>query len=114
MTERAFGLFIFGDEILSGKRQDRHFEKTREILGARGLALSWVNYLGDDRTRCVQALRESFRSGDVVFCCAGMAADVFETYAVSLIGCVLVAFLTVIGANGQPDPNALVYPFCIS
>ena len=51
--------------------------------------------------------------GDNVGDCAGMAADVFETYAVSLIGCVLVAFLTVIGANGQPDPNALVYPFMI-
>ncbi len=51
--------------------------------------------------------------GDNVGDCAGMAADVFETYAVSLIGCVLVAFLTVIGANGQPDPHALVYPFII-
>jgi len=51
--------------------------------------------------------------GDNVGDCAGMAADVFETYAVSLIGCVLVAFLTVIGGNGQPDPNALVYPFII-
>ncbi len=51
--------------------------------------------------------------GDNVGDCAGMAADVFETYAVSLIGCVLVAFLTVIGANGQPDPQALVYPFII-
>ena len=51
--------------------------------------------------------------GDNVGDCAGMAADVFETYAVSLIGCVLVAFLTVIGANGQPDPNALVYPFML-
>ena len=51
--------------------------------------------------------------GDNVGDCAGMAADVFETYAVSLIGCVLVAFLTVIGANGQPDPHALVYPFML-
>ncbi|NBT90408.1 MAG: sodium-translocating pyrophosphatase [Verrucomicrobia bacterium] len=51
--------------------------------------------------------------GDNVGDCAGMAADVFETYAVSLIGCVLVAFLTVIGANGQPNPNALVYPFML-
>jgi len=51
--------------------------------------------------------------GDNVGDCAGMAADVFETYAVSLIGCVLVAFLTVIGANGQPVPTALVYPFML-
>ena len=55
MTTRQFGLFIFGDEILSGKRQDRHFEKVKEILAARGLALSWVFYLGDDRARIQRA-----------------------------------------------------------
>ena len=45
--------------------------------------------------------------GDNVGDCAGMAADVFETYAVSLIGAVLVGSLTV-GA-GAP----VVYPFVI-
>lgn len=45
--------------------------------------------------------------GDNVGDCAGMAADVFETYAVSLIGAVLVGFLTV-GA-GAP----VIYPFVI-
>jgi len=50
--------------------------------------------------------------GDNVGDCAGMAADVFETYAVSLIGCVLV------GAFGlsQPvsDPMAyIVFPFLL-
>ena len=93
MTERAFGLFIFGDEILSGKRQDRHFEKIREILGARGLALSWVRYLGDDRARCVRALRESFRSGDVVFCCGGIGStpdDHTRQAAAEALDCTLV------------------------
>jgi K(+)-stimulated pyrophosphate-energized sodium pump len=42
--------------------------------------------------------------GDNVGDCAGMAADVFETYAVSLIGCVLVGALTF-----ASDPNALAY-----
>jgi K(+)-stimulated pyrophosphate-energized sodium pump len=46
--------------------------------------------------------------GDNVGDCAGMAADVFETYAVSLIGGVLVAFLTVPGVDA-----ALVYPFVL-
>ena len=71
---RTFGLFIFGDEILSGKRQDRHFEQVKSILAARGLALSWVHYLGDDRMRCVRAFRESFASGDVVFSCGGIGS----------------------------------------
>lgn len=45
--------------------------------------------------------------GDNVGDCAGMAADVFETYAVSLIGAVLVGALTV-GA-GAP----VIYPFVL-
>jgi K(+)-stimulated pyrophosphate-energized sodium pump len=46
--------------------------------------------------------------GDNVGDCAGMAADVFETYAVSLIGCVLVAAL---GFGGEGA--YLVFPFLI-
>ncbi len=45
--------------------------------------------------------------GDNVGDCAGMAADVFETYAVSLIGAVLVGALTV--GLGAP----VVYPFVL-
>ncbi|MFN0128733.1 MAG: sodium-translocating pyrophosphatase [Verrucomicrobiales bacterium] len=48
--------------------------------------------------------------GDNVGDCAGMAADVFETYAVSLIGGVLVASLTV---DGPAREAALVYPFVL-
>ena len=47
--------------------------------------------------------------GDNVGDCAGMAADVFETYAVSLIGAVLVGFLT---ASTGKDA-AMVYPFVL-
>src|SRR3979411_3358739 len=46
--------------------------------------------------------------GDNVVDCAGMAADVFETYAVSLIGAILVGFLTVVG-----NPAVIVYPFVL-
>lgn len=73
-ASRQFGLFILGDEILSGKRQDRHFEKVKTILGARGLALSWVYYLGDDRARCVEAFAQSFGSNDIVFSCGGIGS----------------------------------------
>jgi K(+)-stimulated pyrophosphate-energized sodium pump len=47
--------------------------------------------------------------GDNVGDCAGMAADVFETYAVSLIGAVLLGSLTMAG-----DPAAIVFPFVLS
>ncbi|MCD8514613.1 MAG: competence/damage-inducible protein A [Burkholderiaceae bacterium] len=69
-----FGLLILGDEILSGKRQDKHMPKVIELLSARGHALSWARYLGDDREAIAQALRDAFQSGDVVFSCGGIGA----------------------------------------
>ena len=68
----SFGLFIIGDEILSGKRQDKHFAKVVDILAARGLRLSRVEYLGDDRPRLTEAFRRSLGSGEVVFSCGGI------------------------------------------
>jgi len=47
--------------------------------------------------------------GDNVGDCAGMAADVFETFAVSLIGTVLVAYLML-----QNTPAAIIYPFVLA
>ena len=54
--------------------------------------------------------------GDNVGDCAGMAADVFETYAVSLIGCVLVANLHDASAAVSPDISAsyMIFPFLLS
>ncbi|HYF59606.1 MAG TPA: molybdopterin-binding protein, partial [Burkholderiaceae bacterium] len=69
-----FGLIVIGDEILSGKRQDKHFARVVELLGARGLRLSWARYLGDDRARLVDALRETLAGDDVVFSCGGIGA----------------------------------------
>jgi molybdopterin-biosynthesis enzyme MoeA-like protein len=68
------GLIIVGDEILSGKRQDKHFARVLEILRDRGLQLAWARYVGDDRQRLVSTLRESFASGDLVFSCGGIGA----------------------------------------
>ncbi|MFM2075501.1 MAG: amidohydrolase-like protein YfaY [Pseudomonadota bacterium] len=70
----AFGLIIVGDEILSGKRADKHLPKTIELLHERGLNLAWVRGVGDDRPRITQALRDAFASGDAVFCCGGIGA----------------------------------------
>jgi molybdopterin-biosynthesis enzyme MoeA-like protein len=69
---RTFGAVIIGDEILSGKRQDKHFAKLTEMLGVRGLRLSWVEYLGDDRERLAATFRRTMAAGDVVFSCGGI------------------------------------------
>jgi molybdopterin-biosynthesis enzyme MoeA-like protein len=68
------GVIIVGDEILSGKRQDKHLAKVIELLSARGLALNWARYVGDDRPRITAALRDAFASGDLVFSCGGIGA----------------------------------------
>jgi molybdopterin-biosynthesis enzyme MoeA-like protein len=68
------GLIVIGDEILSGKRQDKHLARTIELLGARGLALAWARYVGDDRERITGVLRDAFAGGDLVFSCGGIGA----------------------------------------
>ncbi|MDY7549051.1 molybdopterin-binding protein [Glaciimonas sp. CA11.2] len=70
----AIGLIIIGDEILSGKRIDKHFPKVLEMLTARGLTLSWAEYLGDDPARIIATLQRTFSSNDIVFCTGGIGA----------------------------------------
>lgn len=68
------GLLIVGDEILSGKRQDRHFAKVIELLRARGLELAWAQILGDDEAAIAAALCAARERGDVVLSCGGIGA----------------------------------------
>jgi molybdopterin-biosynthesis enzyme MoeA-like protein len=69
-----FGAFIIGDELLVGKRQDKHLPFVIEALAKRGLRLSWAHYLGDEPERITAALRQSFNSKDVVFSFGGIGA----------------------------------------
>jgi molybdopterin-biosynthesis enzyme MoeA-like protein len=68
------GLIIIGDEILSGKRADKHLPKFIELLSERGLQLAWAEYVGDAPERITEVLRRAFASGDVVFSCGGIGA----------------------------------------
>ena len=68
------GLVIVGDEILSGKRTDKHLPKVIELLAARGLSLHWARYVGDHRPRITADLQHAFSSGDLVFSCGGIGA----------------------------------------
>jgi molybdopterin-biosynthesis enzyme MoeA-like protein len=69
-----FGAFVIGDEILVGKREDKHFAFLIEALAKRGHRLSWAQYLGDDPQRLTAALNRSLVSGDVVFSFGGIGA----------------------------------------
>ncbi|MDO8249941.1 MAG: molybdopterin-binding protein, partial [Rhodoferax sp.] len=70
----SFGLIIIGDEILSGKRADKHLPKVIELLKARGLQLDYADYVGDSPERITATLKRAFASNDVVFSCGGIGA----------------------------------------
>ena len=69
-----FGALIIGDEILSGRREDKHLARTIAALESRGLALSWARYIGDEPVRIVAEIRAAAASGDTVFSFGGIGA----------------------------------------
>jgi molybdopterin-biosynthesis enzyme MoeA-like protein len=71
---QQIGLIIVGDEILSGKRADKHLARVIEILSARALRLQWAQYVGDDRAAITALLRRTFAGDDIVFSCGGIGA----------------------------------------
>ncbi len=70
----SFGIIIIGDEILSGKRQDKHLAKFIGLLAERGLSLSHADYVGDDPDRITATLKRAFDHVGVVFSCGGIGA----------------------------------------
>jgi len=70
----VFGAFIIGDELLVGKREDKHLAFLIGALAKRGLRLAWAHYLGDDPERLTQALKRSLASKDIVFSFGGIGA----------------------------------------
>lgn len=69
-----FGAFIIGDEILVGKREDKHLAFLIQALAKRGLRLGWAQYLGDDPERLTAALARSFAAAETVFSFGGIGA----------------------------------------
>jgi len=70
----AFGLIIVGDEILSGKRSDKHLPQVISLLAERGLRLAWAEIVGDEPDRITALLRRTFAGDDIVFSCGGIGA----------------------------------------
>ena len=70
----SFGLIVIGDEILAGKRRDRHVAAFRELLGSRGYGLAWVQILPDDPALLTGRLRTTMGEGRPVFSCGGIGA----------------------------------------
>lgn len=73
-TLAQVGLVIVGDEILSGKRADKHLPKVIDLLSARGMQLAWADYVGDSRERLTGTLARAFASGGIVLSTGGIGA----------------------------------------
>ncbi|HZH08091.1 MAG TPA: molybdopterin-binding protein [Lautropia sp.] len=103
---RRIGALIIGDEILSGKRQDKHLSQLIALLGARGLRLTWARYLGDEHELLVDALEQSFSSADIVFSFGGIGAtpdDMTRQAAAQALGRPLLL---------HPEASALIAQRC--
>ena len=71
---KRIGLLIIGDELLNGRRQDRHLAHMIETLGERGLEPAWCLFCGDDPAFLIDTLRRTLASPDIVFCFGGIGA----------------------------------------
>ena len=69
-----YAILVIGDEILSGRRRDRHLEKAIELLAERGERPCRAQYIGDDPVLIESCLRESMQSDTIVFSFGGIGA----------------------------------------
>ena len=68
------GLVVIGDELLAGKREEKHVPKLIELLAQRGLWLSWVRLIGDDAVLLEETFRDTLTGSDLVFSFGGIGA----------------------------------------
>jgi molybdopterin-biosynthesis enzyme MoeA-like protein len=72
--QQRFLLLIIGDEILSGKRQDKHLPHVIQTLRKRNMQLHSVNYVGDDHEQLITHLRHSREHEKPALCFGGIGA----------------------------------------
>lgn len=68
----GIGIILVGDELLSGKRSDKHMPAVIDMLAARGLELDWAQMVGDDAVRLQATLEATLGGPDIVFCFGGI------------------------------------------
>jgi len=66
------GLIIIGDEILNGRRTDKHLPAVIELLSKRHIPLSWVRYIPDNLHVIAENLRYAYSLDYPVFSCGGI------------------------------------------
>lgn len=71
---QQFGVIIVGDEILAGRREDKHLRFATQELSNRGLQLAWARYIGDDPAAQTALYRETLAGDCIVFSFGGIGA----------------------------------------
>lgn len=69
-----FAVVIVGDELLSGKRTDKHLPHVIEVLQARGMQVAWSRVVSDHKQRLVRELKLTQLDSLPVFCFGGIGA----------------------------------------
>ncbi len=69
-----FGVVVVGDEILCGKRTDKHLPHVIEVLQERGMQVVWSRLVGDHRQRLAQELKGTQQDVLPVLCFGGIGA----------------------------------------
>ena len=90
MKQAAAGVVIVGDELLLGRRQDRHLQHVIQTLQPRAMQLAWCHYVGDERQRLSEELRHTQLDEIPVFCFGGIGAtpdDQTRAAAAAAFGC---------------------------
>lgn len=102
MQKPPIRLIIIGDEILSGRRQDKHFSRVVELLKVRGLKLKSAQIISDAPEDIERVLAASFATDDIVFSCGGIGAtpdDRTRQAAAAALG---------VGLTLHPEAEALI------
>lgn len=106
------GILIIGDELLSGRRQDKHLAHVINTLAQRHLTLAWARYVGDDEANLVDSFRDIAARGDLCFSFGGIGAtpdDITRQCVARALGLPLVRHPGAVEAiEGQFGENA--YP----
>lgn len=66
------GLIIIGDEILSGRRKDKHLAAVISMLSIKNIPLAWVRYIPDNLEAIAENLRYAYTLSYPVFSCGGI------------------------------------------
>jgi molybdopterin-biosynthesis enzyme MoeA-like protein len=68
------GVVLVGDELLSGRRQDRHLAHVVGVLGRRGMQVVWCRIVGDDGARLTETLGQTRLDHVPVLCFGGIGS----------------------------------------